>query len=257
MVQRRHGSTSLEPGKSVAQRILEHPYVLNDAAGSAKEAARHARYQRCKKMLAGLIERLKRGEIQQLGLEGTTGQSTLTVERLTDRPVKLLDLHPDWLLLALERHPFGNDKHVLVHHWLYSKRAATVELVDVDEIERVEPGTVQIQAGDGTWHPPSEQAERDFYSTVAALLGDDAVRALQRLAARAETWLCAHSDDLIARCEAISGIPYRTEEAARIAASEAQYRSKYGESQLPPGIGLVPGIRLGFARPQRRQRPVT
>ena len=148
-IQRAFASKTNAEAEAAKLVHLEHRYLLPDPAGEAERAHQREQYERCKGMLEGLKERRVRETIKQLGLEGTTGQASLTVERLSDRPVRLPDLSDDWLLVALERHPPGA---ILVHHWLYSRRRATVHLLHVDEIAYARVEAIKVQRRDGGHH---------------------------------------------------------------------------------------------------------
>ena len=248
-IQRAFASKPKAEAEAAKLALLGHPYLLPDPAGEAERTHQRERYERCKGMLEGLKERLARGTIKQLGLEGTTGQASLTVERLSNRPVRLLDLSDDWLLVALERHPQGT---ILVHHWLYSRRRATVHLLHVAEVVYVRPEAIKVQRGDGPWTEPGSALEDDFNRRAKSLLGEAAMASLRRLVLSQDSGVCGEDEEVIAQCEEISGIPYRTQEAERRQARESGYRRKYGPPTLPPGIGFLPDrMRLDYVREKR------
>jgi hypothetical protein len=255
LVQSRYANDPKMAGEARA-RFFGHPYLVNDPwVGPAQDHIR-ARGHRCRGMLEGMKARLRRGELRQLGLESATGQTQLTVDKLTDRAVRLLDVDDNLLLLTVPRHPFGGSAVVLEQWWLYRKDEKTLELLLVEEIGKVETLGVKVQSGGGPWRDADESAEQDFFAHVETLLGKDAVDVLKRMSQVQEGVLCHANDAAYALVREMTGIDVADLERRAREAREAVWRRQYGAPPGPPGVSLAVDarIRLGFAREDKIRR---
>ncbi len=227
-----------ESPQVVAERLLAHPYLVHDPWHDAE--ARHTadRLKRCRRSLEGLRVRLERGEIEQHGVSGATGQATLTADKLTDHGVRLLDISANWLLAGVDRHPEGGSGVVRTQFWLYGRAERDLHLLLAQTRARITQGHWAVSGPDNQWRAPSEDDERDFYQAVLAELGAGAVERI-RAATRPQEALCPTSKELLEAIAEVSGVDYAAEEQLRRHARERMYRARYGPHAGPPAISTA------------------
>src|SRR5713101_8700083 len=122
---------------------------------------------------------MEKGEIKQEGVQGTKGDTALTPSKLSDRHIRLLDLSDNWLLISLERHPFGGSETVREQYWLYSRNDRSVHLLLDEDVMRPETGPIKMRRGDGPWQDADKSLEENFSRVVENLLGAEAMKRIE------------------------------------------------------------------------------
>ena len=248
LIQRRYSSESGSTERIATARdaILNHPYLEIDNWSCAEQREIQERMRPCRKMLEGLKIRLERGEIRQEGVEGTKGSTSLTPTKLSDRHIRLLDLSENWLLVSIERHPYGGAETVREQYWLYSKKDRSIHLLHDEDVTYPETGPIKVKRGDGPWKDSDKSLEEAFRRVVEDLLGADAMKRIDRNIGSPEDGLCMAPSEVLAKCKAISGIDYEAEEESRRKLREKAYLEKYGPRthRGSAGIAMAPGIRM-------------
>lgn len=257
LIQKRFSS---EPGStemiaSTRDAILNHPCLDIDNWSCAEQRDRKERTKRCRKMLDGFKIRMEKGEIRQEGVAGTKGDAFLTANRLSDRHIRLLDLSENWLLISIERHPFGGSEKVREQYWLYSRKDRTIHLLHDEDVMSPETGPIKFRRGDGRWEDADKSLEEDFRRVVESLLGTDAMRCIERMIGSPDDALCFAHSEVLAKCETISGIDYKSAEENRSKLKEKTYLKKYGPRthKGPAGIAMAPGIRIVLSKESKKE----
>ncbi len=230
------------------EAILDHPYLIFNEWDCAEVRYRRERAKRCRGVLEGLKVRLERDEVTQDGLEGATDQAELTVEKLTDHSLRMLDLSDNWFLLSVERHPYGGRDTVLIQYWLYSKHGRRVRRLHTETIMYPKMGETKVRHGEGPWQNPEAAAQEEFQTTVVRLLGTEALEALEKAIQYQESGLCFAPPEVLKKCELVTGIDSELKENAERRNREKSYQSKYGPrpSKGPAGVAIVPGAGMRF-----------
>jgi len=248
LIQKRFSSepNSAEKIASTRGAILNHHYLDIDNWSCAEQRDRQERTKRCRKILEGLKIRMEKGEIKQEGVQGTKGDTALTPSKLSDRHIRLLDLSDNWLLISLERHPFGGSETVREQYWLYSRNDRSVHLLLDEDVMRPETGPIKMRRGDGPWQDADKSLEENFSRVVENLLGAEAMKRIERMIGSADDSLCFAHPKVLAKCKTISGIDYTADEESRNRLKEKTYLKKYGPRthKGPAGIAMAPGIRI-------------
>lgn len=236
---------SQEPARQAEARraILDHPYLELQERHLVEQSGKKERLKTCKKRLEGFIVRLERGEINLVIPSDMTQGTALTSQKLRGRPLRLLDLDENWLLIAVERHPYGGSGKVLDQYWLYSKRDRKAYLLRWEQRLEVKWGPVKVKGSDGVWREPDRARQDSFESQVRLYLGNEALQKINRCLQFKDEELCPSHPELLGECQTITGIDYMGREQARQSAAEKRYDAKLGPKTFsePPGITFFPG----------------
>lgn len=232
---RKH-SPDASSGKSfqeIEQELCKHSYLAWDEWGSAMHQAAAKRYHHCLQVLNELSPRLDKLSI--VGIDGTTGQAALTADKLRGRPISLLEVAPNWLLVEVPRHPTGGSGRLKIQYWLYERGASTIELLrPVENVVKVPFNNPLRQDATGVWKSASE--ERDsFLQLVEALLGPAARHEVEKLTDFQLILLSTPGNAILDECEKRTGHPYRIEKAKQAKIAADRYTKKFGPRTRNPG----------------------
>jgi len=243
--------------------ILGHPFVILNQAACAEERYRRTRVKEASQMLNELARRLGNGEVQQLGLEETTGSPILTANMLRKgHAVRLLNLSDDRLLLSLERHPQGSGP-VRVQFWLYDKATRTLRLLNHRETvqEAILVGKPKRYVA-GKWEEVDEMEQNDFLQTVKHYLSAKGAKAIQEHF-RPQAGYLDPPEEIWAQCKTVTGIDYQAQEVSARDGREQEYRKLQGSHPQEEAARVEwvvdAGIRFGMVpeseKPKQNEEP--
>jgi hypothetical protein len=227
--------------EEVQNETLVHPYLRLDEWAAAADRERLDRWKRSEKTLAGFKERLDNGEIELRGIQGTSGQTAITVDKLESRTVPHLDVAPDHLLIGVERHPQGSEI-VQDHYWLYSQKQKWAELLrPISNVVKAKLNNPLIQEASGQWSTLGGPRD-EFYRLVESKLGQDALKDFKRLTTFQLLPIVWPSDEILKACKRLTGFDFSANERKLRAEAETRYVKKYGpKKQWQSGLELFFG----------------
>src|ERR1035438_486314 len=224
--------------EQVQDEILARPYLRLDEWAAVAYRERLDRWKRAEQTLAGFKQRLAKGEIDLRGVEGTTGQTAITVEKLQGRAVPHLDVAPAFLLIELERHPKGSET-VQDHYWLYSQKQRWAELLrPIDDVKKLKLNNPLSQDPSGDWHP-MDRLRGEFYRLVESRFGHDARNDFKRVTTFQLLQIASPSSEILAECQRLTGFDCLANERRLSTDAETRYEKKYGPKKTwQPGYEL-------------------
>lgn len=258
LVQQRLRETAEQ--EEARKEILQHAYVCINEPACAEERFQRGHVKEAGQLLKALSRRLNKGEIVQLGLEGTTGNPGLEVTHLKKgHGIRLRKLSDNYLLLSVDRHPGKGARPSRVLFWLYDDARRSARLLGYREsVQKASLVGKPKRFVAGKWEEIDDVQQADFLNIVEKYLGTKGVRAVKEHFKPQETGYLEPPEEVWDQCNSLTDTDFHAEQKQAHESREKEYQQMHSEEQQP-ATGRIEwiadaGFRLGMKPESNKEK---